>query len=181
MMKDRFVKWAQKEYTLRSRLIGTLAAGLFFVIVLPLILINLGPALDRTIPYSTPDLGRWPQITGGVLMVIGAFFALWSITDQLLKAGGTPLPMMATQKLLVSGPFKLCRNPMSFGTMLLYIGLGIVIESPGAIVIVIVLFTLLLMYIRRFEEEELEARFGEDYLEYKKTTPFLFPRLSRKK
>jgi hypothetical protein len=36
---------------------------------------------------------------------------------------------------------------------------------------------LLLAYIKLFEERELEARFGPEYVEYKRTTPFLIPRL----
>jgi protein-S-isoprenylcysteine O-methyltransferase Ste14 len=118
----------------------------------------------------------WPVVIGLSLMAIGAFFALWSIADQLLRARGTPLPIMATQKLLVSGPFKLCRNPMSFGTMLLYFGLCTLLVSPGAFVIVIFLSLLLLVYIKLVEERELEARFGEAYCVYKQETPFLIPR-----
>ncbi len=176
---DQFKKWAKKEYPLRSRLIGTLAAGLFFVILLPLMLVSLGPMLDRSILLVLPDLGLWPVLIGSALILAGGFFALWSIGDQLLHARGTPLPMMATQELLVSGPFKMSRNPMSFGTILLYLGLGIAITSPGAIMITLVLFVLLLTYIKRIEEKELEVRFGQSYLEYKGKTPFLFPRFFR--
>ena len=32
-------------------------------------------------------------------------------------------------------------------------------------------------FLKYFEEVELELRFGESYLEYKKTVPFLIPRL----
>jgi protein-S-isoprenylcysteine O-methyltransferase Ste14 len=176
---DRFIKWAEKEYPLGFRLLGTLAAGLFFVILLPLALITLGPALDRSVSLEVPGLGLWPVIIGISLMLVGAFFALWSIYDQLLHARGTPLPVMATQKLLVSGPFRLCRNPMSFGAILLYLGIGITIASPGTLLIVIVLSALLLTYLQRVEEKELEARFGQAYLEYKEQTPFLFPRIIR--
>jgi len=34
----------------------------------------------------------------------------------------------------------------------------------------------LLAYIRFIEEKELEVRFGQDYVDYKRTTPFLLPR-----
>jgi protein-S-isoprenylcysteine O-methyltransferase Ste14 len=65
---------------------------------------------------------------------------------------------------------------MSFGTILLYLGLSILIVSPGAAAIVIVLSSLLLTYIKRVEERELEARFGQAYRSYKEQTPFLIPR-----
>ncbi|MGD2058138.1 MAG: methyltransferase, partial [Anaerolineales bacterium] len=72
-------------------------------------------------------------------------------------------------------PFKLCRNPMTFGTILLYLGIGIIAVSPGTLAIVLVLSGLLLLYIKRIEEVELEARFGEAYRVYKERTPFLVP------
>jgi len=34
----------------------------------------------------------------------------------------------------------------------------------------------ILIYIKLFEEKELEERFGPEYLEYKRKTPFLIPR-----
>lgn len=176
---DQFRKWAQKEYSLRSRVLGTLVAGLLFVILLPLMIARLGPEFDRTISLGMPELGLWPLAAGVALMLFGGFFALWAIADQLMRARGTPLPMMATQELLVSGPFKLCRNPMSLGTILLYMGLAITIVSLGALVLVLVFSALLLTYIKRVEEKELEERFGQEYLDYKQQTPFLVPRLIR--
>ena len=34
---------------------------------------------------------------------------------------------------------------------------------------------MLLVYLKLIEEKELEMRFGQDYLEYKKNTPFILP------
>jgi protein-S-isoprenylcysteine O-methyltransferase Ste14 len=36
---------------------------------------------------------------------------------------------------------------------------------------------MLILYIKRIEERELGARFGEEYLTYKMVTPFLIPRI----
>ena len=88
--------------------------------------------------------------------------------------------MMATQELLISGPFRLCRNPMSFGTLLLYSGMGILLISPGMVILVAILGGLLLAYIKRVEEKELEIRFGAPYKVYKEKTPFLIPGVPRK-
>jgi protein-S-isoprenylcysteine O-methyltransferase Ste14 len=34
-----------------------------------------------------------------------------------------------------------------------------------------------ILFLKYFEEKELELRFGESYLEYKKKVPFLLPKL----
>jgi len=44
-----------------------------------------------------------------------------------------------------------------------------------------VLFTaLIIAYVKLVEEKELEARFGEKYIRYKKKTPFLIPKRRKK-
>ncbi|MGD8633249.1 MAG: isoprenylcysteine carboxylmethyltransferase family protein [Anaerolineales bacterium] len=174
-MIHRIIDWSKKEYPLTTRIGGTLLAGLFFIILLPTGLVYFGSALDRSFSCGIYGLGKWPLVVGIPVMSLGGVFAIWSIVAQILNAGGTPLPMMATQELLVSGPFKLCRNPMTFGTILLYLGIGIIAVSPGTLAIVLVLSGLLLLYIKRIEEVELEARFGEAYRVYKERTPFLVP------
>jgi protein-S-isoprenylcysteine O-methyltransferase Ste14 len=35
-----------------------------------------------------------------------------------------------------------------------------------------------MLFLKYFEEKELELRFGDSYLEYKKSVPFLVPRIS---
>jgi protein-S-isoprenylcysteine O-methyltransferase Ste14 len=35
------------------------------------------------------------------------------------------------------------------------------------------------LYLKLFEEKELEERFGSDYIEYKRKTPFLIPRFTK--
>jgi len=50
----------------------------------------------------------------------------------------------------------------------------------SAIALALMFAALLLLYVKVFEEKELEARFGADYLEYKRTTPFLRPRMTKR-
>lgn len=86
------------------------------------------------------------------------------------------MPVMPTQKLVVIRPFTYCRNPMTLGTILAYLGVCVWIGSISAVVIVLIFTILLLLYVKLLEEKELEARFGAEYLEYKRNTPFILPR-----
>ena len=58
----------------------------------------------------------------------------------------------------------------------MYLGVAILFGSMGAAVLVFLGALCLLTYIKLVEEKELMIRFGQDYLEYKKQTPFLIPR-----
>jgi protein-S-isoprenylcysteine O-methyltransferase Ste14 len=114
------------------------------------------------------------------MVFVGAIYALWSIISQLTRARGTPLPMMATQKLLIDGPFKQSRNPMGFGAICMYLGMAIIVGSITSIIVVIFFLFLLVLWIKKVEEKEMEIRFGQEYVDYKKTAPFMIPNPWRK-
>ena len=173
----QFTKWAEKEYGIAPRILATLLAGVLFVFLIPVFLSRVAPNIDQRLGLHSLVFGKPTVVLGFILMLFGSFYALWSIIAQLLRARGTPLPLMATKKLLISGPFKHCRNPMSLGTMLLYLGIGFLLGSISAIIMVLVFSILLIIYIKQIEERELEARFGEEYRAYKKETPFLIPKI----
>jgi len=177
----RFEDWAKKEYSIRQRVLLLIPLGILFVALIPFTLIILSTAIDSWLQLPKFDLGIFNLIGGIILILTGAFPALWSIQTQIEIGRGTPVPMMPTQKLIVSGPFTYCRNPMSLGTILAYLGVGILIGSYSGLAIVVILSAALLLYIKFIEEVELEARFGNDYLEYKRRTPFILPRLHRRR
>ncbi len=175
LMKNRFVEWSKKKYSLKQRLIAVIPLGLLFILVLPAIF-YMSSNIDKIL--NLPDIPLGPfRILVAVLMIgIGFSIGIWSIVVEFDEGEGTPAPIMPTQKLIITGPFKYCRNPMAFGTFIAYFGIVVIINSISAYVIYSVLVSALLFYIKRIEEKELEERFGQDYLEYKKTVPFIIPR-----
>ena len=112
-------------------------------------------------------------------MLVGFGFAFWSVYDEFDRGRGTPLPMLPTQELLVSGPFRYCRNPMTLGTILAYLGIAIIAGTLCGAAIALLIGAGLIFYIKRFEERELEERFGEAYVKYKREVPFMIPRIRR--
>ena len=70
---------------------------------------------------------------------------------------------------------------MVLGAIMFYFGLCAFIGSWDAFYIVAPVAVALLVYAKFWEEDELESRFGQAYIEYKKQTPFLIPRIFGKK
>jgi protein-S-isoprenylcysteine O-methyltransferase Ste14 len=138
---------------------------------------GLGPRLDRRLGLPPFGIGRANLILGGLLTVLGFSLGFWSVDTQLTRGRGTPLPVMPTQELLTEGPFRYCRNPMTLGTILAYLGLAVARGTTAGMVIVLALGASLLAYLKRLEERELAERFGEAYMAYKRETPFIIPRL----
>jgi len=172
----RYQDWARRSYSTRQRIVTLFFAGLLFLFLLPYLLVAGSGSIDSALQLPRFYHGAVNWISGGLLVLAGGFLALWSIEAQMTIGSGTPLPMMPTQRLVVRAPFTYCRNPMTLGTVIAYLGIGVLIGSYSEMVIVVLFGALLVLYVKFIEEKELQARFGEDYLAYKRKTPFLFPR-----
>jgi protein-S-isoprenylcysteine O-methyltransferase Ste14 len=161
-------------------LFALLVEAVFFMVIFPIVLITLGSSLDGRLQWQPIRFEPVNIILGGLLIAAGWSFAMWSIYTQLTIGRGTPVPLMATQKLIVQPPYTFCRNPMALGAIVMYLGVAVLFGSIGAGVLVLLGAAWLLAYIKRIEEKEMELRFGQEYLDYKKRTPFLIPRFRRR-
>jgi protein-S-isoprenylcysteine O-methyltransferase Ste14 len=177
----RYLTWAKNEYSLRTRLLALIPAGFVFLFFFPYCLVVLLPRLDAALNLPHLYFGAINIIVGVLLLITGVIFGLGSIIQQMVQAQGTPIPVMATQKLLNNGVFKYCRNPMIFGTFCGYFGIAILVGSIASMAAVILFTLLIITYIKTIEEKELVLRFGQEYLDYKASTPFFFPGGPRRK
>ena len=78
------------------------------------------------------------------------------------------------KKLIISGPFAIVRHPMYLGGIIGAFGLALFAGSMFAFVYSLML-ALVLLHISEAEERELKTRFGDDYIEYMKKVPKIFP------
>lgn len=148
---------------------------LFFLGLLSMAMLALG------IGWVSADWGKirfgWlNQVLGPALTVGGLALVGWSVRVQYVLGQGTPAPKVATQKLVTQGPYAYSRNPMTLGALFMYLGIGIWMGSGVVVLLTVIVFSALLTFIYFHETRELTERFGESYLEYKKTVPFLIPR-----
>jgi len=136
-------------------------------------------------------LKRWFKVRFAILYPFGIFIALFShLTTRSLHAGigflvaGLLLRLWANgyaiklDRLTTSGPYAFLRHPLYLGTFLVAAGLAIML-MPAYLVIPFML-VIIAVYCRTIkkEEEMLEARYKQAFLEYKRNVPALFPRLS---
>lgn len=175
---SRYLQWSRKEHSESARIAVVLLAGPVFLGLLPALVAGVAPRVDRRFGLGPLRLGSAARMLGGLLTAGGLSLGFWSVHAQLDRGRGTPLPMLPTQELLTGGPFRYCRNPMTLGAILAYLGVAIAARTTAGIVLVLCLAASLLAYLKSLEEAELSERFGEPYLRYKEATPFLIPRLA---
>jgi protein-S-isoprenylcysteine O-methyltransferase Ste14 len=177
---DRFKKWAEHQYSKKERMIAVILGGVVFWLVIPFLIIVVSSCVDQRLHLPKFYYGLVNPVIGLLFIVVGWLLANWTVKVQFSLGKGTPIPFMATQNLVVKGPYIYCRNPMTLGTAIFYLGAAIWLGSISAIGLGLIYPVGILIYIKLIEEMELEDRFGSEYLEYKMKTPFLIPSLGKK-
>jgi len=124
----------------------------------------------KSLPWRTFFL-----VLGILLAIPGMYFM--GFTNKLLRALGSGAnAFRLTKKIVAEDIYKCTRNPMSLGYYLLALALGFVFGSTFLTLIVALgVIPSHIFFLKYFEETELGLRFGDSYLEYKKTVPFLIP------
>jgi protein-S-isoprenylcysteine O-methyltransferase Ste14 len=172
---NRFKQWQDTETSEGKRLLALVVGALIFPTCIPATLVLLLPQVDNRMGIGSFYVGYGNIAIGVIAIIMGGFFAFWTIIAQIKLASGTPFPMLPTKKLLIIGPFRYCRNPMTLGTIVAYSGVAILVGSPTALLAVATFSLMLLVYLKLIEEKELQMRFGQEYSEYRRSTPFLLP------
>ncbi len=108
------------------------------------------------------------SVIGLLLFAAGLSIIFWG-GYSLRKAVFVP-----GNNLKISGPFAHVRHPMYLGGIVGAFGLALFAGSLHAFIYSIILAAVL-SHIADAEEEELKERFGQQYTEYTKAVPKLFP------
>lgn len=115
----------------------------------------------------------------GIILFLPGFYFL-GVTNRLLRARGSGTnAFILTRRVVNNEIYQRTRNPRSLGFYLAALGTAFMTGSAFAtLAVALLVIPAHLLFLKYFEEEELELRFGESYLEYKKSVPFLVPKLS---
>jgi len=121
-------------------------------------------------PMAHVAVPRW--ISSPVLKVLGVFATL-TVLNLAIRGLGLPFAAALSKRLASGWLYARSRNPMLLSSLLFFIVGAVWLQSLHAILwTVLWLSPAWVLYVRLYEERELEVRFGEAYLLYKARTPF---------
>jgi protein-S-isoprenylcysteine O-methyltransferase Ste14 len=132
--------------------------------------------LRRWEDYIGVSLPTWSRVPGLIVTTLGGSLVL--LCGGLLSTRGileTPGDRWFPKEFVAWGPFRYVRNPMSLGWVIFMLGLGLYESSVLVILFAVALFSFLHAIVVFVEEPGLEKRFGESYLEYKRSVPRWLP------
>jgi protein-S-isoprenylcysteine O-methyltransferase Ste14 len=139
----------------------------FFAFESVFILVLLNYKVWFTNPFSPVQLVSW------ILLILSAYVVITGY--MLLKRKGKPDSNFENTSLLVkSGIYGYIRHPLYLSVFLL--GTGIMLKNPEKVQLVLGIVNLIAVYITaRMEENEMIAKFGDQYRIYMKETKMFIP------
>lgn len=127
--------------------------------------LGLAWLLDRYLPLWSPDV-IWLGLVGRLIVLAGLGIILWPAAQFLLAHTGLK-PFSKATVLVTTGLFRITRNPMYLGMVLMTIGAAAVFGSVGALLPVPLFVVIIERQFIRGEERFLEATFGDHYRAYR--------------
>jgi protein-S-isoprenylcysteine O-methyltransferase Ste14 len=124
--------------------------------------------------FNIALLPNWAFYLGIVLMIMGFIVRQWSIA-VLGRFFSPTVGIQNDQKVVDNGPYRLIRHPSYTGGLLIMIGLGLALQSWGAVLITLLIFSLAYGYRIHIEEKVLISKLGNEYITYMKRTKRLIP------
>jgi protein-S-isoprenylcysteine O-methyltransferase Ste14 len=155
-----------------QRSAAAVASAAFFVVA-PGTVVGLIPWLITRweIPGSTPI---WRIVLGVLLIVAGLILPVHAFV-QFVKAGGTPMPIAPTQRLVVSGFNRYVRNPMYLGLLVVILGEALLFGSWALLVYAAVLWVITATFVRWYEEPTLLREYDGEYEAYRRNVHAWLP------
>ena len=142
-------------------------------------LIALSTFLSLTISFLFASSGiavlpSWAFYLGIGLMIAGILLRQWSIA-VLGRYFSRTVGVQDGQAVVDRGPYRLVRHPAYTGSLLTIVGLGLVLQSWGAVLVLIAFFGVAFGYRIHVEEGVLTSKLGDEYVAYAKRTKRLIP------
>ncbi len=119
----------------------------------------------------------FPELPALILVILTSAATTLAVVNLALKGLGAPFAVALSRRVAIDWFYAWTRNPMVLSVIATLLAFGLYVHSS-----IFLLWTLVLagpawcFMLKMYEERELEIRFGAAYLEYKRRTPFLWPR-----
>jgi protein-S-isoprenylcysteine O-methyltransferase Ste14 len=160
-----------------KRIVAKTAAQIIIVwsiilLVFPVLIVRLEAKLG--VPHFTFPL---QEIAAAILFVVISSLGLAGAYTMARIGRGTPLPLDAPQKLVVSGIYTFVRNPMAISGVGQGLAVGLFLGSPLVLIYALMGAFIWQFIFRPLEEEDLLANFGAEYENYCRQVRCWIPRI----
>ena len=130
-------------------------------------------ALDR---YLGASLSTWTVALGLLAISGGASLLVTCIVLFIVQGRGTPAPFDAPRRFVAVGPYRIIRNPMYIGGLLLLAGFGFFQQSKAILLFCPLWLLGAHLFVTLYEEPALTEKFGTSYIGFCRAVPSWIPK-----
>ena len=173
VLRGREARPASWRWNVTKTLAQTVVFWSVFLFLIPagLFALEFGVGLDRW-QFAGP---LW-ESAGVGLFVLGGALGLTSGLVMAVRGGGTPLPADCARALVVNGPYRYLRNPMAVAGLTQGFAVGLILGSPVVVAYALAGGPIWHVFVRPWEESDMEERFGDTYRRYRANVRCWLPR-----
>ena len=144
---------------------------------LPLIMVGLFliALRDFQYPYDSHALYELWAIFCLTIALLGLVIRIFTVGYVPSGTSGRNTKAQVADFLNTTGMYSIVRNPLYLGNLFIWLGISLFIRSWWLSLIVVLLFCLYYERIMFAEEQFLGEKFGEEFYEWAKKTPAIFP------
>ena len=142
-----------------------------FTLLVPTAVGFLIPHYLATRFFAGPEVSLAAKLGSSPLLLFGCGLYLWCAWDFATKGLGTPAPIDAPKKLVLTGPYRYTRNPMYVGVFSAIEGQAIYYRSGEVAIYGVAMLTMAYLFVVFYEEPTLRRLFGGQYEEYCRRVP----------
>lgn len=118
--------------------------------------------IKQFVPYPYNFFGSLFFVVGLILAKVGS--------DKFERVGTNIETFKKPDILVTDGLFSISRNPMYLGFISALTGIALMLGNLSSFAVVIIFFVVTNGWYIPFEEDAMEYKFGEQYINYKKST-----------
>lgn len=137
----------------------------------PVALVLISAALMWLGAWAAPRLGSplpGRRLVAGGLALLGALISILGVVVfRRARTTVNPMKPESSSSLVVAGLYRVTRNPMYLGFLLILLGWAAYLSNALSVLVIPAFVLYLTVFQIRPEERALEARFGPDFAAYK--------------
>lgn len=147
-----------------------------FTLFVPIVVAGVVPqsmVRREHLPLSSSVVAR---VLGSVLMAVGIAGYVWCAT-LFVRADGTPAPIAPTRTAVVSGPYRINRNPMYTSVLAVILGQAVLYGARDLVFYGLLMIIVAHVFVLTYEEPTLRRKFDGEYEEFCRRVPRWIPRM----
>ncbi len=163
-----------KHSDMSSQKLDKSSLRLLWITIITAIVFGNVLSISRIGAIST---GSYIMKISGLILIVAGLIVRWTAIITLRKYFTVDVSIVSNHKLVSTGIYRFVRHPAYAGSLLSFLGLGMVLSNWLSLLVVFIPIMIAFIYRINIEEKALLVFFGDQYAHYCAMTKRLIPKI----